>query len=164
MKRMLPSILVVILLNLGLIAIGQKGDQFKFKQEIKIGKADNAQKILDLWKDWDENMLDRHKDYFADTMRAFFASGGMVKGKEDFVKSGKEYRSKFSSVKSTIFAVTPLRRDDMNEDVVAIWGMDESSSPDGTKEVSQVHEIWWFNKDGKIVEMRQWEAKPGDMK
>ena len=161
MKRIIS---LIILLNLGLIAFGQKGDQYKFKQEIKIGKSENAQKILDLWKDWEENRLDRHNDYFADTMRAYFASGGMVKGKADFIKSGSEYRGKLTSVKSTVFAVTPLRRDDMNEDVVAIWGMDESQTSDGKTEMMQIHEIWWFNKDGKIVEMRQWEAKPGDMK
>ncbi|RYG50548.1 MAG: nuclear transport factor 2 family protein, partial [Chitinophagaceae bacterium] len=135
-----------------------------FTPQITIGKSELAQKILDVWKDWDDNMLNRHADHFSDTISAYFASGGMVKGKADFLKTGAEYRNKFSDVKSTVFAVAPLRRATMNEDVVAIWGMDESTSADGKTETMQVHEVWWFNKDGKIVEMRQWEAKPTEMK
>ncbi len=156
--------ILALLLNLGFIAIAQNPDQFKFNPQIKIGKSALAQKVLDVWKDWDENMLNRHADHFSDTMAAYFSSGTMVKGKSAFLKSGAEYRDKFSKVKSTIYAITPLRRDEMNEDVVAIWGMDESTSVDGKTEVMHVHEVWWFNKDGKIVEMRQWEAKPGNAK
>ena len=155
---------LALLLNLGFIALAQKTDQYKFDPQIKIGKTELAQKVLDLWKDWDENMLNRHADHFSDSAKAFFANGGMVKGKTEFLKSGTEYRSKFTDVKSTIFAVTPLRRDDMQEDVVAIWGMDESKTADGKTEITHIHEIWWFNKDGKVIEMRQWEAKPTEMK
>lgn len=161
MKRIISFI---VLMNLGLIAFGQKGDQYKYTQNLQIGKSENAQKVLDIWKDWEENRLDRNNDYFADTMTAYFASGGMVKGKADFIKSGMEYRGKLKSVKSTIFAITPLRRDEMNEDVVTIWGMDESTMADGKIETVYLNEVWWFNKDGKITEMRQWEAKPKSSK
>ncbi len=63
-----------------------------------------------------------------------------------------------TSVKSTIHAWVPLKSMDMNEDVVCIWGNEENTMPDGKIENKEIHEVWWFNKDGKIHEMRQWAA------
>ena len=43
--------------------------------------------------------------------------------------------------------------------VVSIWGAETDTNKDGT--VSKVHlnEVWFFNKDGKVVEFHQMAAK-----
>src|SRR5687768_9589603 len=39
-----------------------------YSSQFAIGSQANAKKILELWKDYDANMLNTHADYFADTV------------------------------------------------------------------------------------------------
>jgi hypothetical protein len=128
-----------------------------YSSNFTIGNKAYANMILNVWKDWDENMLDRH-DYYADSLEVFFADGTTLKGKQASIEAAKKFRSSMTSVKSTIHAWVPLKSMDMNEDVVCIWGNEENTMPDGKIENKEIHEVWWFNKDGKIHEMRQWAA------
>jgi hypothetical protein len=46
-----------------------------------------------------------------------------------------------------------------DREVVTIWGTETDTKKDGT--VSKVHlnEVWFFNKEGKVVEFHQMAAK-----
>lgn len=134
-----------------------------YSSEFKIGKPAYASKILDLWKDWDENQLDRH-DYFADSVVMVFPDGTVAKGKKEAFEGATKFRSTITKAKSTVHAWVPLRSTDKNEDVVCIWGQEEDTFADGKIDKRDLHEVWWFNKDGKVVYMRQWAAKFGDTK
>ena len=130
-----------------------------YSSSFKVGKPAYASMILDLWKDWDDNRFDRH-DYFADTVRMFFSDGSMTKGKAANLEAAKKYRGGMSKVTSVIHAWIPLHSTDKMEDVVCVWGEEENTYPDGKVEKKSIHEVWWFNKDGKISMMRQWTAVP----
>lgn len=88
----------------------------------------------------------------------YFSDGSSMKGKAENFAAGKKYRSTLASVKTDLHAVVPLRSNDRNEDVVAVWGMETNTLPDGKIEKKSIHEVWFFNKDGKISTMRQWHA------
>ena len=130
-----------------------------YSSNFKMGNQKYAKMILDMWKDWDDNMLDRH-DYVADTVTAYFHDGTVVKGKTAFQESGKKYRSGFTTVKSVVHAWVPLYSEDKKNDVVCIWGEEADTTPDGKTTTTGLHEVWFFNKDGKISSFRQWQAKP----
>ncbi len=155
MKRLFILIVVVLAATLSFAQPYKANYSSKFK----MGNQKYANMILDMWKDWDDNMLDRH-DYLADTVTGYFPDGSVVKGKAAFIESGKKYRSGFTTVKSVVHAWVPLRSEDRNEDAVCIWGDEEDTTPDGKTTKSSLHEVWFFNKDGKISAMRQWTAKP----
>lgn len=125
-----------------------------------IGKAAYSQMILDLWKDWDDNTFDKH-DYMADSLVMFLPDGSVTKGKEANLEGAKKYRGSMTSSKSIIHACIPLVSPDRKEDAVCIWGQEESTFADGKVEKRDIHEVWWFNKAGKITAMRQWVAKFG---
>ena len=38
--------------------------------------------------------------------------------------------------------------------MVAVWGIEEDTHGDGKVESGEIHEVWWFNKDGKVAGMR----------
>jgi hypothetical protein len=133
-----------------------------YSSDLKIGKAAYAKMILELWKDWDDNNFDRH-DYFADSLVMIFPDGSVTKGKAANMEAAKKYRGGFTSVKSIIHAWVPLTSTDRKEDVVCIWGLEEVTTPDGKVEKRDLHEVWWFNKDGKITMLRQWAAKFGEL-
>ncbi len=133
-----------------------------YSSDFKMGKAALANRILELWKDWDDNQLDRH-DYFSDTVTMMFADGMVMKGKKENLEAAKKYRGSFTKVVSTIHAWLPLTSNDRKEDVVCIWGQEVNTLADGKEETRDIHEVWWFNKDGKVASMRQWTAKFGAM-
>ena len=129
-----------------------------YSSNFQIGNPSYVQKIMDVWQDWDDNMLDRH-DYMADTITMYFSDGNSMKGKAENYAAAKKYRGSFSSVKTILHAVVPLRSNDLNEDIVAVWGQEINTHADGKVEKKNLHEAWFFNKDGKIATMRQWTGE-----
>ena len=124
------------------------------------GNAAYASMVLDLWKDWDDNAFSRH-DYFADTITMRFPDGTVTRGKKNNMEMAVKYRGSMAKVKSIIHAWMPLHSTDRNEDLVCMWGQEQDTMPDGKVVTKDVHEVWWFNKDGKVSGMRQWVANFG---
>ncbi|WP_026897920.1 cytochrome c family protein [Daejeonella oryzae] len=133
-----------------------------YSSKFEMGDPAKAQLILHLWKDWDDNALERHSNLFADTVTMNLSDGSVIKGKDQNLSAAKEYRSTLLSAKSTVNAYMSLRSVDKNENWVAIWGVEEDTHKDGKKTMSTLHEIWKFNKDGKIDWMRQFHGKLPD--
>jgi hypothetical protein len=127
---------------------------------ITLGNQVYAQKVLWAWKYYDDNTLDKAGDLFADDVLATLPDGSVFKGKDILMKALKDYRNSFASAVSTVDACVTLKSPDMpGLDVVTIWGIETDTNKDGT--VSKVHlnEVWFFNKDGKVVEFHQLAAK-----
>lgn len=142
----------------------QKADQSMpytatYSSKFQIGDPKYSQIIMKLWKDWDDNALDQSVNMFADTMVMYHPDGTVLKGKEQNQAEAKKYRGQFTNVKSTIHAVVSLKSTDRNENWVAIWGTEEDTAKDGKVTSTELHEVWRFNKDGKIDLMRQFQAK-----
>ena len=127
---------------------------------VTLGNQAYNQKVLWAWKYYDDNTLDKAADLFADTAFATLPDGTVLKGKDVIMKALNGYRNSFTSAISTVDAVVTLKSPDMpGHDVVSIWGVETDTNKDGT--VSKVHlnEVWFFNKDGKVVEFHQMAAK-----
>lgn len=131
-----------------------------YSSNFRIGNAAYSKMVLDLWKDWDENMLDRHTDWFADSLQFLSSSGEVVKGKTNALDYAKKMRGSFVNSKSTLDAWIPLKSIDQNEDWVALWGQETDTYADGHTEVTDLQEIWRINKDGKIDMIKQYTSKP----
>lgn len=131
-----------------------------YSSDFKMGKAAYTNMVLDLWKDWEENKFDRH-DYFADTIVMYFPDGTVLKGKAAAMESAKKYRGSMTSSVNVLHAVVPLMANNLGQDAVAIWGQETNNLNDGNVEVNDIHEVWFFNKAGKVVAMRQWVGKFG---
>ena len=130
-----------------------------FSSSFKIGDAKYSDIILNLWKDWDDNQLTRH-DYFSDTVTMWMSDGSVTRGKAANLEAAKKFRGSFNKAKSTIHAWVPLYSTDVKLDMVGIWGVEEDTYPDGKVQSREIHEVWWFNKDGKIAGVRQWQSAP----
>jgi hypothetical protein len=127
---------------------------------VTIGNNAYADKVLWLWKYFDDNTLEKAEDMIADDVIATFPDGTVVKGKEDFMKSAKAYRSSLASCSSTVSACVPLKSpDDPDRQVVSIWGASTETTKDGKVTKTHLNEVWFFNKQGKVVEFHQMAAK-----
>jgi hypothetical protein len=125
-----------------------------------IGNPEYVTKVLTLFKDWDDNQLTRN-DFFADTIMMVHEDGTMSKGKADVMKGGQAYRGGMTSAKSTIIAIVPLKAVDSNEDWVAVWAHEDDVMADGKKQGREIHEIWRFNKDGKVDYVQSYSGGSG---
>jgi hypothetical protein len=130
-----------------------------YSSQFTIGNAEHSRMILDLWKDWDDNAIDRHSAWLADSIVMETSNGTTVRGKQNFISSGRQYRSQYSTVKSTLEAMMPLYSTDKNENWVAIWGLEHNTMADGRTTTNRLHEIWRINKEGKMDYVRQFTAK-----
>ena len=170
MKHFILLFVFISIISLGNISFAQGTDKTKslpykadYSSNFKMGNDAYSKKVLELWKDWDDNKFDRH-DYMADTVVMSFADGSELKGKKAAMEGAIKFRGSMSSAKSSVHAWLPLKMTDKNEDIVCIWGMEEDSFPDGKTQKKEIHEVWWFNKDGKVSMMRQWVAGAPEMK
>lgn len=127
---------------------------------ISIGNSALAQKVLWAWKYYDDNMLDKSVDLLSDDVVATFSDGSTVKGKDNFMKAVKDWRNSLASATSTVDACVTLKTpDDPDHEVVSIWGTETDTAKDGTVTKVHLNEVWFFNKQGKVVEFHQMAAK-----
>ncbi|MCU7550319.1 hypothetical protein OCK74_14450 [Chitinophagaceae bacterium LB-8] len=132
----------------------------EYSSKFMPGNPAHGKLILDIWKDWDDNVTDRHADMFADTVFMMFPNGQSVKGRDSAMYLAKKFRGSLASSKSTIEAWMPTKSIDRNEDWVLVWGREEDTDMNSNKTTVLLHEIWRINKDGKIDFMRQYMSKP----
>lgn len=131
----------------------------EYSSEFALGQPAHAKLILDMWKDWDDNMVDRQAAALADTIMMELPNGNVLKGKQTFIQESKQHRSNFTMVKSTVEAWVPMKSVDRNEDWVLIWGVEESTDKEGKVTKQRLHEVWGINKDGKVSYIRQYTAQ-----
>jgi hypothetical protein len=132
-----------------------------YSHNFEIGNTKNAQTLLQLYKDWDNNTLDNSKNSFADNDTMISADGSMFSGTRDsFFTVAKQMRSQMGTVVDSVHAWVPLRSKDKNEDWVLIWANEISTDSKGKKTSRQVHEVWRFNKEGKVDLVYQYAQAP----
>lgn len=134
-----------------------------YSSQFVMNNLAHAKKILELWKAYDENMIPRHADYFADTVTIDLPNGTRLTGKDAAMKAVTEYRSTQGKVESTVDAWIATKSVDKNEEWVCIWGVETATDASGKVTKNRIHEIWQLNKDGKVVYMAQFMATPPPM-
>jgi|SRR5690242_6688312 len=132
----------------------------EYSSDFTIGDPKYAQMVLELWKDYDNNTFDNHKDYFADSVTMDF-SGMNISGTRDSIVAGaKAHRSSLKNSTSSVEVVTTLKPKGKDETWVCVWGKEVDTHDNGKIDSIYLQENWMFNKDGKIAYMSQFEAKP----
>jgi ketosteroid isomerase-like protein len=127
---------------------------------VTLGNQAYAEKVLWVWKYYDDNTFDKIGDLFADDVLATLPDGTVIKGKDNLAKGLKEYRNSFASAVSTVDACVTLKSPDVaDREVVTIWGTETDTNKDGTLSKVHLNEVWFFNKEGKVVEFHQMSAK-----
>jgi hypothetical protein len=128
-----------------------------YSAKFEIGDVQQAKKILDVWKDYDNGDVMAHKEYFADSVELHFPDGGMMHSVRDSVLAATNtWRKGYSDVHSRVDAVIPLKSVDKNENWVTVWGT-EIHTMKGKTDSMDLQETWRFNKDGKIDFLLQYK-------
>jgi hypothetical protein len=127
---------------------------------ISIGNMSYTQKVLNAWQDFDNNTLDNSANIFADNVIGTLPDGTTVTGKDGLIKLMKDYRNSLSATSSKVSACTTLKSPSHPEmEVVTIWGEENDTMKDGTTKKTHLNEVWFFNKQGQVVEFHQLSAQ-----
>lgn len=131
-----------------------------YAEDFEIGKITHAKILLDLWKDFDDNTLDKGTHVFADTVRMDFSDGTSFEGKRDaFMDVMKAQRKTFTSFVSVINAIVSLKPKGKDESWACVWGQ-QTSVAAGKSSSVLINENWMFDKKGKVSYIRQFSAVP----
>lgn len=132
----------------------------KYSADFEIGSSAQAQIVLDCWRHYDNNTLDSTTAFFADTVELIIPGMATVKLQRDsaiaLVKTG---RGMYSSVKSDIGVVIPVKEPNKKDDWVLIWADETTKTLDGKESKRAIHEVFGFDKAGKINHIHQFETK-----
>ncbi|GAO43823.1 hypothetical protein [Flavihumibacter petaseus] len=135
-----------------------------YSSDFEIGDAKNAQTLLQVYKDWDDNKTDNFKNSFAEVDTMYFSDGTMFAGGRDsLVAMAGKARAQMGTVVDSVHAWVPLRSKNKNENWVAIWTREISTDAKGKKTAKELHEVWRFDNNGKINLVYQYEQRPPKM-
>ena len=115
-----------------------------------------SEKVLTLWKDYENNTLDKHADMISDTVTMLLADGTLVKGKANNMAGVKDFRSSIKNLKVTVDAWMSIKSLDRGENLVCVWGNETFTDKDGKQVSRRMQEVWGFNSAGKVSLMLQY--------
>jgi len=140
-------------------ALNTSGYTMDYSSSFETGDPKNMEKILSLWKIWDEGNLEPGKSLFADSVHFYLRDGSVIDGPLDSAYAGMVgFRSTLTNVKSMVHSVAALKSTDKGDQWVLIWGNETSTDQSGKTESFELHEAWMFDKNGKISTMYQYGA------
>jgi hypothetical protein len=127
-----------------------------YSSKFEMGDPKKAQQVAQLWKDFDDNKLSNQKNLFADSVEMNFPGAQMNGTRDSMFAETQRYRDQLTSVRSTIDAIMTTKSIDKDKDGnwVCVWGS-EVVTKEGKVDSARLHELWHFNKDGKIDYMSQ---------
>jgi hypothetical protein len=132
-----------------------------YSSDFEIGDQKYAQIVLEAWKDYDNNTLEKSAGLFADSVTMDLANGATINTKRDsaiaIVAKG---RGSLASATDYIDAITVLKPKGKDETWVCVWAKEVDVMKDGKKDSVFLNENWMLNKDGKIRYISQLEGKP----
>ena len=131
-----------------------------YSSKFEMGDPKNAETVLNLWKDWDNNTLMNSKNSFADTLTFYFSDGSMMHASRDSALAmAQKIRESQAAITSSIDAVMSVKSTDKNENWAVLWGQERITDKKGKKDSSAVQETWRLNKDGKVDLVYQYRKK-----
>ena len=136
-----------------------------YSSDFSIGDPKHVQTVLTLWKDYDNNTLEAHKDAFADSIQFTTAEGNVMRGPRDSVIHAlAAYRGSFANAIDSVDVVVSLQPKGKEESWVCIWGKEIDTHKDNKVDSVYVQEDWMFDKNGKITRIEQYMQAPPQKK
>lgn len=120
------------------------------------GKPELAKKVMDVWRAFETGNLSTTANNFAAHVTLVFP-GRILDGSRDSVlQLYQQWRDEYSGVQTYVDSWMPAYATDKNEDLVFMWGRQTKLAKNGRKEFVVLHEMWRFDKQGKITKMEQY--------
>ncbi|HTD41690.1 MAG TPA: hypothetical protein VK671_13770 [Mucilaginibacter sp.] len=159
MKKLILATLVALLFaGICLAQDAKMPYKAMYSSNFTMADPSYSEKVLTLWKDYENNTLDNHINLLADTVSILLADGTLVKGRAQNLAGVKAFRGSIKNVKITIDAFMSVKSLDRDENVVCVWGNETFTDKDGKEVSRRLQEVWGFNSAGKVSLMLQYSG------
>jgi len=130
-----------------------------YSNGFKTGNYKYLKIVTEIWKEFENGDITRKASDFADSLTIVYPDRVLIGTKDSILRLIKKTRDKYLAVQSFIYSWLPAKAKDHNDDWVFIWGRQEITDKAGKLKMAEVHEIWQFNQQGKIVQMQQFVSR-----
>lgn len=125
-----------------------------------IGKRDNMNTVLSLYKAWDESSVDNIKNLFADSVILDLPGGRRVTSSRDNITDVLiKYRKSFAETSNQVISIYPLLNKETNDEWVAALLYNKWTYKDNRRDSSLFQDLWKL-QNGKIYYMLSLEQSP----
>ena|ERR1700694_1336355 len=117
-----------------------------------------SQQVLNFWKEFETGDVMHAGRNCSDTL-SFILPDVVLQGSRDSVLHAfKKRRAAYSDMQCYIDSWMPMRAKGRNEQLVFLWGRQDGTTIKGTRVYRVLHEIWRFDRAGKIRQLEQYET------
>jgi hypothetical protein len=134
------------------------GVKFSYSADLALGDPAYADKVVAMWKHYDANTTDSTRAYFADSVFNDMPGFAGKLQADTMMKEIKASRAEYSACTTTFDAILTTKAEGKDETVVGVWGV-ETTTKAGKTSKRDLHELWGFNKEGKVTWVKQYELK-----
>ena len=126
----------------------------------EIGKRENMNTVLSLYKAWDESSVDNMKNIFADSVILDLPAGRRVTSSRDNITDILvKFRSAYATTANQVISIYPLLNKETNDEWVAVLLYNKWTYKDNVRDSSLYQDLWKL-QNGKIYYMLSLEQSP----
>ena len=126
----------------------------------EIGKRDNMNTVLSLYKAWDESSVDNMKNIFADSVILDLPAGRRVTSSRDKITDLLvNYRNTFAATSNQVLSIYPVLNKETNDEWVAVLLYNKWTYKNNVRDSSLFQDLWKL-QNGKIYYMLSLEQSP----
>ena len=126
----------------------------------EIGKRENMNTVLSLYKAWDESSVDNLKSLFADSVILDLPGGRRVTSSRDNITDILvKFRSAYKTTANQVISIYPLLNKETNDEWVAALLYNKWTYKDNIRDSSLYQDLWKL-QNGKIYYMLSLEQSP----
>jgi len=126
----------------------------------ELGKRENMNTVLSLYKAWDESSVDNIKNLFADSVILDLPGGRRITSSRDNITDVLiKYRKSFAETSNQVISVYPILNKETNDEWVAALLYNKWTYKDNKRDSSLFQDLWKL-QNGKIYYMLSLEQSP----
>ncbi len=124
------------------------------------GKTAQAKAVLQFWKVWEHGDVRKLQEEFADTVFLALPEEVYSGTKKGALELLHQRRQQYADVQLFVDSWLPARAEDPGDDLVFLWGRQDGTKPNGQRDYRVIHEIWKFDRRGRIESIIQYLTHP----
>ena len=126
----------------------------------EIGKRENMNTVLSLYKAWDESSVDNMKNSFADSIVMDMPAGKRItSSRESITDVLVKYRNAYAQTSNQVLSIYPLVNKETNDEWVSVLLYNKWTYKDNTRD-SMLYQDLWKLQNGKINYLLSLEQTP----
>lgn len=128
--------------------------------EFETGDPKNSKTVLEIWRQFETGNLMSTGNKFADSISLVFKDKIYFGKRDSILAIYKERRDAYENVQCYVDSWLPVHAKQTGDDLVLLWGRQDCISQNKKRDYLVLHEVWSFNRQGKIRSLVQYITHP----